>query len=359
MADPGRTIRVAISLRTGGIQQRSFSGLLLLMQHAGTQRVEAVTGADQLLDAPFGLTTTDAGYKAAQVAFGQRPAPTEVYIGKRSAGEAADAALAACATQSKAWYGFVEATHAVSDALFCAAWAQANTKLFLTTISQATAITTATESDLASALKANGFTRTAWWYHPEADAFPDVAAAAKAFQALPGSDEWAYQMLAGVPAVNMTETAYLNVKAKNGNTFEPVNNYNLTYRGMTAGSEWIDNIRFADWQCEEVRTSIFNRLIKQRVPYDDFGIKVIDDAIIQALELGRRRGGIMADGVDEDDNIVRGYETWTPREFQVSTSDKAARLLRDVGFRARLRGAILEVEVQGALQYDRLDNALS
>lgn len=354
MADPSRVIKVALSLRTGALRQQTFSDLMLLMQHGGTQRIEAITGADQLLGAPYNVLATDPGYKAALAAFSQRPAPARVFVGKRNAGEAANLALAACAAAGREWYGFVEVTHAVSDALVCAAWAEANTRLFLTAIGQATAITAATENDLASALRDNGYFRTAWWYHPAADAFPDAAIAADRFQTPPGGETWAFARLAGVPVVDMTEAAYLNVEAKNGNTFEPFRNLSLSQNGKTAGGEWIDIIRFADWLCEEVRSEVFNVFVKQRVPYDDIGIRMVDDAMVRALERGRRRGGIMPDAVDEDDRLVPGYTTRVPREFDVSTSDKAARILRDTGFTARLRGAIHFAEIQGDLTYDRI-----
>ena len=356
MADIERVVKVNISLRTGGVTQQSFSEMMLLMTHAHNERVTIITRADALLDAPYSLTETDPGYLAAQVAFSQQPRPAQVYVGKRNTGEAVNTALAACAAANNQWYGFAEVTHSATDAPLAAAWAEANTKLFGVTISQAEAITNAT-SDLATALKTNGYFRTFWHYQPVATAFPEVGSMAEAFQKPPGSEIWAFQRLRGVPVVNLNETAYNNVKAKNGNTFEAIRNFNLTQRGITAGGEWIDIIRFGDWLCEEIRTEVFNRFVAARIPYDDVGIRVVEDGMIAALERGRRRGGVALDTVDEENNIVPGYITYVPREINVSTSDKAARHLRDTGFRARLRGAILSTEIQGELSYDRLTEA--
>lgn len=358
MADISRVVKVDISLRTGAAQAQTFSDLLLLMQHGGEERVSAITRPDQLLGEPFDLATSSAGYKAALAAFGQRPSPREVYIGKRGSAEGVQEALAACASASKNWYGFTDVAHAAADVLGAAAWAQGNKKMFLTTLTDPKTITSASD-DLATQLKTNGYDRTTWFYHPQADAFPEVAAAGIAFQTPPGGEVWAYLRLAGVPSVNLSETAYLNVVAKNGNTFEPMGNngrgqLNLTQRGITAGGEWVDIVRFADWQCDDLRVEVFNVFVRGRVPYDDFGIKSLEDAMIRSLERGRRRGGIALDTLDEDDKVVPGYVTYVPREIDVSTADKAARRLVDTGFRARLRGAILNVEIQGELQYDRI-----
>ena len=243
---------------------------MLLGAHASTDRVSIITEPDELLDAgTFNVANTTPLYKAAQAWFSQIPRPTKLYIGKRNTGEAIDTALPACAVANNEWYGFVDVTHAVSDTLLAAAWAEANNKLYLTVIAEAGALTSATD-DLASSLMTGSFFRTAWWYHNDLTQFPDVATAAKAFAAYPGgggqltstrqffsSDLWSERRLAGVTVTPLTETQFNNIKLKNGNTFEPFRNLNLTQRGMTAGGEWIDIIRGRDWLCEEIRSRGF------------------------------------------------------------------------------------------------------
>ena len=90
------------------------------------------------------------------------------------------------------------------------------------------------------------------------------------------------------------------------------------------------------------------------MPYTDVGIAIIREALVGALDLGVRRGLLAPEAIDEEDNRVPSYTVTVPRETQVSTSDKAARILRDVGFTARLAGAILAVEIVGTLTYDVL-----
>lgn len=366
MASPERVVRVVIALQTAGIRQRTFSDLLLLGQHSGTARVSVITGADQLLQAPFSLAATDPLYKAALAGFSQIPGPARLFVGKRGAGEAVNVALAACAAENGEWYGCVDAAHAAADAVAAAAWAEANNRMFFTVLSDAATITTAT-TDVATALKDGNFFRTMWWYHPQADAFPDVATAVKAFAAPPGgggaatdtrqrflSDLFSERQLAGVPVVPLTETAYLNVKNKRGNTFEPFANLALTQNGVTAGGEWGDIIRNRDWLCEEVRSRAFNVFVEKRVPYTDVGIAMLREAVVGALDLGVRRGVIAPETVDADDNVVPSYTVSVPREVEVSTSDKAARILRDVRFVARNAGAITSTVIEGVVTNERI-----
>lgn len=355
MANIDRIVNVMIALRTAGVIQQSFSDLMLIGVHAGSNRVEVITSADALLSAPFSLTTGSALYKAASVFFSQIPHPPQVYIGKRENSESAADAIVAIAAVNTDWYGFVDTLHAEADMVSYAIWAEANTKLFFTSISSADAVGAST-SDMASTLKNGNYFRTAWWYHTAVDAFPEVAAVSKAFTILPGGETWANQRLAGVASVPLTETQYTNLKAKNGNSFEPFRNLSLTQNGKVAAGEWVDVIRFRDWLTEEIRTEVLNLFIDNRIPYTDKGIAAVRQRMITALDRGVRRGGIAPEALDPDNGnrVIPSYTTSVPALANVSTSDKAARILRDVKFVARLAGAIHAVTINGELTYDNI-----
>ena len=355
MANIDRIVNVLIALRTGGVQQQSFSDFMIMGTHTGTDRVNIITSADDLLEAPFSLATTSALYKAALVWFSQIPHPPQLYVGRRDAAEAAVDALAAIRAENDGWYGFTDTGHVEADTLLIAPWAEAQTKLFLTAISSADAIGTST-SDTATALKTANYFRTAWWYHTNIAAFPEVAMASKMFTILPGGETWANQRLAGVPVTPLTETQYTNLKGKNGNSFEPFRNLSLSQNGKVAAGEWIDVIRFRDWLTEEIRTEVLNLLVDNRVPYTDPGIAAVRQRMIAALDLGVRRGGIAPEAIDPDDNdrVIPSYTTTVPALANISSSDKAARFLRDVKFTARLAGAIHTVQINGELTYDNI-----
>lgn len=353
MANIDRIARVTIALRTAGVRQQTFSDLMLLGLHTGTDRISIITESDELLTG-FGIDETNDLYLAAQVAFSQTPGPARLFIGRRDVAETVTQALAACATANNDWYAFSEVSHTEADLTLAAAWAEANTKLFLTALSDVD-ITATTGAEPATALKTSQFFRTAWWYNIDPNQFPEVAAAARAFTILPGGETWANMQLAAVDAPPMTETAYINITAKNGNTFEPFRNLAITQNGITAGGERIDVIRFRDWLCEEIRSSTFNTFVDRRIPYTDDGIGIIHQAMRKALDLGVRRGGIAPPEKDPNaERMIPSYTTSVPSALQVSASDKNARILRDVKFSARLAGAIHAVEIFGELTYDNI-----
>ena len=355
MANIDRIVNVMIALRTAGVQQQSFSDFMIIGLHTGPDRVNIITAADDLLVSPFSLADTAPLYKAAQVWFSQIPHPPQLFIGRRDTTEAAVTAMTAIAAENNSWYGFTDTGHVEADTLLLAPWAEAQMKLFLTAIASADAIGSGS-GDTATALKTANYFRTAWWYQSVITTFPEVAMASKMFTILPGGETWANQRLAGVPTTNLTETQYTNLKNKNGNSFEPFRNLALSQNGKTAAGEWIDVIRFRDWLTEEIRTEVLNLMVDNRVPYTDPGIAAVNQRMMKALDLGVRRGGIAPEAVDPEDNnrVIPSYTTSVPALALVSTSDKAARLLRDVKFTARLAGAIHTVQINGELTYDNI-----
>lgn len=358
MANLDRIVSVAIALRTAGVQQQSFSDLMLMGVHTGAGRVGIITAADDLLDNSdyTGITVSSDLYKAAQVAFSQIPGPSQVFIGRRDSAEAIVLALAACRAANDDWYGFSDVSHTEADLPLAAAWAEANEKLYLAAISDVD-VGASTGVEPATTLMTGNFFRTAWWYTPDPDTFPEVAIAARCFTTPPGGETWALKQLAAVPSTKLSETQYVNITAKNGNTFEPFRNLSVTQNGITAGGERIDVIRFRDWLCEEIRTRVFQMMVNaEKVPYTDEGIAMVRQAIEGALALGVRRQGIAPPTVDVDNNnrVIPSYTISMPALSQISSIDKAARILRDVRFTARLAGAIHAVQINGTLTYDNI-----
>lgn len=354
MANLDRIVKMQISLRTSAVQQLLFSGLMLVGETLMPDRVRRVSSADELLtDVSFGLLSSSPLYRAAQVAFSQTPSPADIYIGRMGSEEDVATAMAAIAADDNSFYGFVDTSRATAKAIEFAEWAEANQKLHVLALQPSDM---ADVGNLMEGLQDGNFFRTAWWYTTDKTAaWPDVAITAKKFQTLPGGETWANSTLSAVPSTNISETLYNLVRDHNGNTFEPFRNLSITQIGKTAGGEWIDVIRFRDWLQEEARTSIFNRLVNNRIPYTDPGIEIVGQALGAALDLGVRRQGISPPELNaEGTAMMPSYIIRLPRSAQVSFSDKAARLLRDVSFTARLAGAIHAVEVTGTLTYENI-----
>ena len=257
------------------------------------------------------------------------------------------------------WYGWALADRTPENIIAAANWTETVRKLFGTSIAEAGAYNPESITDTGYLLYNGNYYRTHWWYHKDANTdFPETAVMARCFAIEPGGETWANKKLAAVTADGLTEGQYQAITNKNGNTFERFRNVSITQNGKVAAGEWIDVIRFRDWLQEEITVNVFNALInRDKIPYTDEGIAVVEAQIRKALQLGVRRGGIAPDEYDENGNTNLGYTVEVPLAASISANQKASRVLNDVKFTARLAGAIHVVKITGSLTYDNLIKA--
>lgn len=353
MANIDRIVTMNIALNTSVIGQLSFDQIMILVPGAWATRVNIITDADDLLIAPFSLTTSAPGYLAALACFSQTPSPRQVYIGRVDAGDASPAVtMAAITAENNSFYVFGEAARTTSKAVGYAAWAEANKKLFIVGVTGDDGVQ-GTLTDVAGLLKTGNYYRSFPMHYNVSTDFPEFALWAKKLQTLPGGETYALTTLAGVQAANLTETQYQNIKFRNSNTFEPFRNLNLTQNGKVSAGEWADLIRGRDWLEEEAKTSVLNMFIDRRVPFTDVGIRIVKSGLVKALTLGQQRGLIALDTPNADNSgIIPGFTVSVPNARDISTADKAARILRDVTFRAVVQGSIHSMVINGSLNYD-------
>lgn len=358
MANLDRIVNVQIALDTAGISKEGFSTLMVVgaSEHLKS-RVTTYTNVTQLTK--DGFPETDPVYLAVADAFSQTPRPRLVKVGRRDEGESIAQTMAAVMGADSDFYGIVLASRQAQDVKDMATWAETQTKLFGTSIAEDGAKDAEATDDLASWLVSQNLYRTFWYYHKDATAdYPEAAIFARCFSIDPGGETWALKKLAGVTADDLTETEYNAITKKNGNTFEKFRNLSITQNGKVAAGEWIDVIRFRDWLQEEITTNVFTLLTnRDKVPYTDAGIALIEAQIRAALELGQARGGIAPTEYDEDGNANLGYTISVPLASSISFNQKASRVLTDVEFTARLAGAIHAVDITGHLTYENLTEA--
>ena len=342
--DISRISKINVSLHTSGITELGFSTIMVIGTHTiGTGRVLTYTDTDQMLE--DGFKDTDAVYKAVSAAFSQIPRPAQVKVGKWDGKEAIADALAAIRNEDDDFYGIALADRTVD-----------NTKLFCTATADVNAKDAAQSTDILSQLQAKNYFRTASWYHAlAADEYPDVAIMAKCFAITPGGETWADRELASITADNLTETEYIAITKKSGNTFEKCRNTSITQNGKVAAGEWIDIIRFRDWIQEKMAVRILSLLINSnKIGYIDPDLTKIDNVMKGVLQEGQDNGGIAPTEYTEDGTANLGWVTSVPLASSIDTNTKASRELKGVTFMARLAGAIHVVEVNGSFTYNEL-----
>lgn len=263
--------------------------------------------------------------------------------------------MTAISSSDSDFYGIILASRDKVDIMAMAEWVETQNKIFGTATTEQGAKDSETDTDLLSMLKAKNYYRTFAFYHEDITEYIEAGVMARCFAIEPGGETWANKVLSGLTADNLTETEYLAVVSKNGNTFETFRNKSITQNGKVAGDEWIDVIRFRDWLQEEIKVNIFNLLINSdKVPYTDGGIALIENKIRQALLLGQRRGGIAPTEYDEDNNENQGFVIEMPLAADIPANTKAQRILEDIKFTARLAGAIHAIEITGSFTYENL-----
>ena len=382
---------VDIDLETPLVDGTSFDNLLIVgplpkvTPKKAPPKVGAYSSIDEVVEA--GWETSGDGADpvgvAAQVAFGQSPTPTTIYIAPIQTvttpatdgqGKATTAPESAVETLRRAmgtsgWY--VVCTAGVDKAEYekIAAYIETQRKMFVYT--ELDCFPKAGEErgedeDLVKPSVGGVYFRTVGVYGrvstdqtdeeiPEANKYLNVAFTAKWLNYSSGSETSAFKTLASVYPSKLSTDEMKALEAKNLCYFITVGSKNVTMRGITVGGEWADIIRFRDWLQNDMRTRIVNLLVvNPKVAYIDNGIGLVENQMLASLKDGQKYGGIAPTEYDSDGNEIPGYTTSVPLAADISSTQKASRSLKDCRFSARLAGAIHAVEVKGCLTNENL-----
>lgn len=373
---------VDIDLETPLVDNTSFSNLLIVgplpkvAPEKAPPKIGAYSSIDEVIEA--GWETSGDGADpvgvAAQVAFGQSPTPTTIYIAPIQTvttsasdddGEAIADPESAVETLRRAmgtsgWY--VVCTAGVDKAEYesIAAYIETQRKMFVYT--ELDCFSDSGE-ELVQPSVGNVYFRTIGVYGrvntdqaddeiPEANKYLNVAFTAKWLNYASGSETSAFKTLTSVYPSELSTTEMKALEAKNLCYFITVGNKNITMKGITVGGEWADVIRFRDWLQNDMQLRVVNLFITNpKIPYTDNGIALVQNQMIASLKAGQDAGGISESEFDEDGNEITGFQTSVPLAASLSASEKASRKLTKCKFKARLAGAIHFAEIKGSLTY--------
>ncbi len=379
---------VDIDLETPLVDGTSFDNLLIVgplpkvTPKKAPPKVGTYSSIDEVVEA--GWETSGDGADpvgvAAQVAFGQSPTPTTIYIAPIQTvttpatdghGEATTAPESAVETLRRAmgtsgWY--VACTAGVDKAEYekIAAYIETQRKMFVYT--ELDCFPKAGEErgedeNLVKSSVGGVYFRTVGVYGrvstdqtdeeiPEANKYLNVAFTAKWLNYSSGSETSAFKTLASVYPSKLSTDEMKALEAKNLCYFITVGSKNVTMRGITVGGEWADIIRFRDWLQNDMQIRVVNLFITNpKIPYTDNGIALVQNQMIASLKAGQAAGGIPESEFDEDGNEIPGFQTSVPLASSLTASEKASRKLTKCKFKARLAGAIHFAELKGSLTY--------
>jgi hypothetical protein len=157
----------------------------------------------------------------------------------------------------------------------------------------------------------------------------------------PGSATWAFKNLDGVGADSMTATerALIEASAHKGNHYVAEASVGITRPGKAHGGEWLDVVRGLDWLQARMEERLFTLLVNNpKIPYTDDGIASVESEVRAQLRIAEARGLIDA-----------GWTTTVLAAADQDSADRAARIVRDIEFQARLAGAIHTINIAGTV----------
>lgn len=239
------------------------------------------------------------------------------------------------------WYCLLLANQPEADIEAAAAWVETKIKLMLADSADYGCIDGSSTTDLAHDLEASGYARTALMYHLNSGEFAGAAWAGKLLPLDPGSETWAFKSLAGITVNALNATEIANLDAKTCNHYTELAGVSITRKGYSASGEFIDITRFIDWLRARIQERVYSLFVNSvKIPYTDLGVALVKAEVLAQLREGVNIGGLSADPAPT---------VSAPRVSEVSSLDKAARLLPDVTFTATLAGAIHSVEITGTI----------
>lgn len=246
--------------------------------------------------------------------------------------------LAAAAIEDSDFFGFVIDGTGGTEITAAAVWAEANARMFLG-LSTDSDILAGGSSDVASVIKLAGrhFSSVVFSRDPASGA--DASLMARQFSRDPGTSTWFGKGLPGVTVDNLTATELSNARGKNALTYNSIKGVKITYDGKAGSGRFLDITHGAEWLKARIAEQVFTIIANtEKVDFTDRGIGLIEAAVRAQMAEAESKGF-----------IASGWTVTVPKAANVSTANKANRLLPDLKFNAKLAGAIHKAIVDGTI----------
>lgn len=198
-------------------------------------------------------------------------------------------------------------------------------------------------NNIAAKLKEKSYDRTFGIYLTDSASEPEAAWVGGQAPKDPGSITWKFKQLSGVTVDDLTTTDKSNLETNNVNHYTTVGGVNITQQGTVTSGEFIDIMRGTDWIQARIEEDVYSTLVNEnKVPFTNEGIDVIKSRILAVLKRAVNNGILV-------NTPEQPLKVEAPDVTEISTQDKANRLLQTVTFEGFYSGAIHKVKIQGFL----------
>lgn len=313
-------------------------------------------------------------YQAALAAFSQNPRPLQVKAGfidvdSTPTAEEIQDELDAIYDADSDWY-FLTTDKTLRDIAAIDGlieWVQAKNKLAMLDSNDA-GHETAGNTTCVSARNKGEFDRTAVFYHTDPDEWTAICAAAYMSTRVFDDADTAYTVKfkkpvsvanVNLPSAKITAiTGYtpgIGQSEANGhlaNTVIDIGGQNFIVEGsVLTQNVFLDEIHATDWiiaRTEEESLSIL--LNNARVPFTDRGMETIASAARTVMQQAFR-AGLVADDLDENGEYAPAYEITVPSVFDVSASQRKARVAPAISVRFRYASPVHYVTINYTMTF--------
>jgi hypothetical protein len=226
--------------------------------------------------------------------------------------------------------------------------------------SQDTGVIDATiTTDIASQMKALGFTRTFGQYSSSSP-YACASIFGRAFTVdFEGSNTvitLKFKTEPGVAGEQLTETAAAALRLKNCNVFVYYSNdVAIIQEGVMASGMFFDERHNMDWVANRVQTDLFNILYTSntKIPQTNAGIHILTTTVEHALQQGVVNGTIApgqwnATGfgqIEFGQFLPKGYYVWAPLVEDQPQAIREARIAPTIQAAIKLAGAVHKANV--------------
>ncbi|WP_413206717.1 DUF3383 domain-containing protein [Rhodospirillum sp. A1_3_36] len=271
-------------------------------------------------------------------------------------------AVADLADLASDWYGvtFADPDLTVDQHIAVAGYIQASAKarMYAVTITDTRVMDSTYVLDLASRLKALGYTRTTVAY--SANPYAIISALGRAFTVNFNMNRSTitlkFKQLVGIVAEGLRETQALALAGKRCNVFAAYDNDTAIFQeGVMCGDAYFDEIHGLDWLANAIQVSAYNLLYqsKTKIPQTDSGVNqiitAIEGVLAQAVSNGLIAPGIWnADGfgqLERGDRLDKGWYIYAQRVDDQDQSEREQRKAPPIQIAAKLAGAIHSLDI--------------
>lgn len=264
-----------------------------------------------------------------------------------------------------AWYALILDSNSAAEIEAAATWAEATGiggKVFFWNSSDWGNTQTTVTNDVFSVLQSESMVRNfGQQNNAQLLCYAGAATCGQALAMNPGSYTLAYKSLPTVPAdsdTTLTESQALALNSmsagnpgpggKSGNYYKTVAGQNWLFPGTAPSGRFFDLTIGIDWLQTRMQAAVAAAIAGlPKLPFTDFGIGAIKDAIDGVLRLGStpQYGLILPDGQDPKRPILVNV----PTAASLTSAQRATRNVPGITFSAGLQGAIETTIVTGVL----------